>query len=167
MSTTYETSGSIVNENFGVEIMDSEEFMNDDQAKDDFWRLLSELLEEEKVYHDETGISVNGVYTKESAFGVSYKWKDVFFLLDKDNKRIGCAETAYDHKFGTYHIGCVIVTKSYRGRGLGKFLMNCIMNEYPGQEFSLNVSLGNPSGIKFYESLGFHPTDYKMHRPAK
>ena len=162
MAMTYKAPSSMNNESFGIEVMNSAEFIVDEQAKDDFWRLLSELLEEEKVYHSSTRISVNGVYSRESALSIADKWDKIFFVLDKDNKRIGCAETEWDHKFGTYHIGCVVMTKLYRGRGLGQFLMNTLMNEYPGQEFMLNVSKGNPNGVKFYESLGFHITDFRM-----
>lgn len=167
MAMQYKLPGTINNEQFGVEIIPIEEFLKDSQAKNDFYKLLMELVEDENEYRKTTHLTLNGIYTPESTFSTAKEWDKIYFVLDGQNHRIGCCQTNYDTRFATIHVGCVVITKLFRGRGLGNMLMNRVVEDHPGQDLTLTVSAGNPRGIKFYQDKGFTVTDYKMVLVAK
>lgn len=162
MSMQYVLPNSNINTGFGIEIMSLEDLMADDKAKEDFWQLFSKLTNEEVAFHHAVGLTLNGGYTKEALLSYCKDHEQVFFVTDDNNRRIGCCEIRYDRKFDTHRVCCVYIDSKYRGRGLGKLLMQEVIREYEGKDLSLNVSAGNPIAMKLYASLGFTVTDHVM-----
>lgn len=70
-------------------------------------------------------------------------------------KQIGFARVISD--YATYaYIGDVFVLESFRGRGLGKWLMECIM-QHPGLQGLRRWSLVTRDAHALYAQLGFTP----------
>lgn len=60
------------------------------------------------------------------------------------------------------HIHNVTVRKNWRNLGIGKKLMDDLLNQ-PLVEFRLEVNPNNESAIKLYEKLGFEQTGIEQH----
>jgi GNAT superfamily N-acetyltransferase len=90
-----------------------------------------------------------------------------FGLYAKD-KQIGFARVITD--YATYaYIGDVFVLESFRGRGLGKWLMQCVM-KHPRLQGLRRWSLVTSDAHGLYAQLGFeplkNPQNYmEVHRP--
>jgi len=77
------------------------------------------------------------------------------FGMYADGKQIGFARVISD--YATYaYIGDVFVLESFRGRGLGKWLMECIM-QHPGLQGLRRWSLVTRDAHALYAHLGFTP----------
>ncbi len=77
------------------------------------------------------------------------------FGLFADRKQVGFARVISD--CATYaYIGDVFVLESFRGRGLGKWLMECIM-QHPGLQGLRRWSLVTRDGHGLYSQFGFEP----------
>jgi GNAT superfamily N-acetyltransferase len=84
-----------------------------------------------------------------------------FALLDRD-RMIGLARAVTDRE--TFAWICdVMIDPDYRGRGLGQFLMRCVV-EHPAIRH-LRMILGTQDAHTFYEKVGFHRREV-MRRPA-
>jgi GNAT superfamily N-acetyltransferase len=90
------------------------------------------------------------------------------FGLYAEGKQIGFARVITD--YATYaYIGDVFVLESFRGRGLGKWLMECIM-EHPRLQGLRRWSLVTSDAYGLYSQFGFErlkkPQNYmELHRP--
>jgi len=90
------------------------------------------------------------------------------FGLYADRKQIGFARVISD--CATYaYIGDVFVLESFRGRGLGKWMMECIM-QHPGLQGLRRWSLVTRDGHGLYSQFGFEPLKkpqnyMERHRP--
>ncbi len=56
----------------------------------------------------------------------------------------------------------IYVDRQYRDRGVGKLLMEQMLNSYPTKKFSLSVTKGNEPGVRFYERFGFKQVKEEM-----
>ncbi|WP_299707418.1 GNAT family N-acetyltransferase [uncultured Pontibacter sp.] len=66
------------------------------------------------------------------------------------------------------YIGETIVREEYRGRGIGKELFEAAhkwLSDQGADHLELQVSVQNPRGVRFWESLGFTPSTQHMVRP--
>jgi GNAT superfamily N-acetyltransferase len=90
------------------------------------------------------------------------------FGLYAEGKQIGFARVVSD--YATYaYIGDVFVIESFRGRGLGKWLMECVL-EHPRLQGLRRWSLVTRDAHGLYAQLGFgplkKPENYmELHRP--
>ena len=90
------------------------------------------------------------------------------FGVYAEGKQIGFARVISD--YATYaYIGDVFVLESFRGRGLGKWLMECIM-QHPGLQGLRRWSLVTRDGHGLYAQFGFEllkkPQNYmELHQP--
>ena len=90
------------------------------------------------------------------------------FGVYADGKQIGFARVISD--YATYaYIGDVFVIDSFRGRGLGKWLMECVMH-HPRLQGLRRWSLVTQDAHGLYSKLGFEPLKkpqnyMELHRP--
>jgi N-acetylglutamate synthase-like GNAT family acetyltransferase len=90
------------------------------------------------------------------------------FGLYAERKQIGFARVISD--YATYaYVGDVFVVESFRGRGLGKWLMECVL-QHPRLQGLRRWSLVTRDAHGLYAQLGFgplkKPQDYmELHRP--
>jgi GNAT superfamily N-acetyltransferase len=90
------------------------------------------------------------------------------FGVYSEGKQVGFARVISD--YATYaYIGDVFVLESFRGRGLGKWLMECIM-QHPRLQGLRRWSLVTSDAHGLYAPLGFgplkKPQNYmELHRP--
>ena len=90
------------------------------------------------------------------------------FGVYADGKQIGFARVISD--YATYaYIGDVFVIDSFRGRGLGKWLMECVM-QHPRLQGLRRWSLVTRDAHGLYSKLGFEPLKrpqnyMELHRP--
>ena len=90
------------------------------------------------------------------------------FGVYAQNKQVGFARVISD--YATYaYIGDVFVLEPFRGRGLGKWLMECVM-QHPRLQGLRRWSLVTSDAHGLYEQFGFgplkKPQNYmELHRP--
>jgi GNAT superfamily N-acetyltransferase len=90
------------------------------------------------------------------------------FGVYAENKQIGFARVISD--YATYaYIGDVFVLEPFRGRGLGKWLMECIM-QHPRLQGLRRWSLVTSDAHGLYAQFGFEPLKkpqnyMELHRP--
>ena len=90
------------------------------------------------------------------------------FLLEEEKKIIGMGtlliESKLIHRFGKVgHIEDIVISKEYRGKGLGKYLVERLVeiakNKYNVYKVILNCSDSNKP---FYENCGFQKNQNQM-----
>jgi len=85
----------------------------------------------------------------------------VCFSLFHNSEQIGFARVVTDSTVFSW-LSDVVIKDEYRGRGLGRWLMSCILS-YPsisGTQFVLQTR----SAYRLYENLGFYMSDKLMTR---
>lgn len=87
-------------------------------------------------------------------------YSETFFVAEKDGYIVGyvISRTIGDKA----HIIAIAVDPVYRGRGIGKGLMEATMTAFETKrvkEIYLEVRASNTQAIRFYETLGFHRKD--------
>jgi ribosomal protein S18 acetylase RimI-like enzyme len=101
--------------------------------------------------------------------GLSNHPKSIVFLAEADGLFVGLL-TAFEN-FSTFtakpmvNIHDVIVLKEYRGKGIGRQLMNAVISEAENRgsnRVTLEVRKDNPTAQNLYQSLGFEDTDPSM-----
>lgn len=75
------------------------------------------------------------------------------FGLYDDGRQIGYARFITDHATFAY-MADVFVTDQYRGKGLGRWLVECMLS-YPGTERYRRLLLATTTAAWLYEKLGF------------
>ncbi len=114
------------------------------------WITTKEELNEcyfvrKKVFLDEQGFS----YDADEIDDVAHH---ILFL--DDDKPVGTARLFMDE--GHWHIGRVATLKEYRGKGIGKFMINTCLDKAKELGESDTVILGSQYDAKdFYLKLGF------------
>jgi ribosomal protein S18 acetylase RimI-like enzyme len=107
-------------------------------------------------------IEVNYTFLSEEAYWSKGIPKDLVlrslrnslcFGLYEREQQVGFARAITD--YATYAaIYDVFVLKSYRGRGLGQWLMECLVS-YPGLQGLRSLTLGTSDAHEFYRKIGF------------
>lgn len=103
---------------------------------------------------------------EEAAFSMPWKKKDFEELIESENSQYlviladGCvAGTAgYTDTLGDAYINNVVIDESKRGAGLGKKLLEALIEEGLSKgikNYTLEVRTGNTAAVRLYESLGF------------
>jgi GNAT superfamily N-acetyltransferase len=81
----------------------------------------------------------------------SYLSMHPFYGAYQDNKLVGVIATRNDH----HHIGLLFVDKSYQRKGIGRQLIQHILDMKDEKTITVNAS---PFGHEFYKKLGFVDT---------
>lgn len=82
--------------------------------------------------------------------------------LYKERQQVGFVRAVTDHAVVTW-IGDVIIHPYFRGNGLGKWLVSCLV-EHPALQ-GTNMMLGTKDAHGLYEKFGFERREM-MRRPA-
>lgn len=76
---------------------------------------------------------------------------------------VGMARASSDTEYeNSFFINALFIDKSFRRKGLGKMLMQFMMEKRPGQTMLLHVSMANTEALSFYKSMGFKPASQTM-----
>lgn len=104
----------------------------------------------EKSFNSDRDALIN--YSKESILGEDM---DVYILKDEDKIIASCAvDTSYEDNY----LYKVSVSKDYRGKGIGTYLIKTVINKVTNdnqKNFQLVVVDSNIGAKKLYEKLGF------------
>jgi len=163
---TYELSGEEKNSTFTVEVVDSQTVLSNKTLSDEVVRLFTILTDLEVTYHDAFGLKINGSYTREIILKALTPDVKVFFLKNAEGKYIGMCKMQKSWYKDTYTLSALVIEENYRGRGLGKKLLDSIFTAYNNSNIVLTVSVANPHALQLYRSLGFIDTDIRMVRKA-
>jgi ribosomal protein S18 acetylase RimI-like enzyme len=126
-------------------------------------------------WRDYRNLRLEALETEPLAFGKSYSeeeqgiseqgWKDRIrnmFFAASDGKPIGMAALVVENNLKTKHIAniySVFVGREYRGRGVGKSLLECVVNETEKNKditkIKLSVNTEQTAAIRLYQSCGF------------
>jgi GNAT superfamily N-acetyltransferase len=86
-----------------------------------------------------------------------------FSLYEKD-QQIGFARVVTDYSTCAY-LADVTISKEYRGKGLGKWFIETIVNDERWRDTL--IMLGTKDAHKLYEQYGFRTSEALMKRPNK
>lgn len=163
---TYELKATTKNDGFSVHFVPANEVLENKVLSDEFVRLFNVLTDSEKVYHEQQNLTLNGIYTRDCILD-GLKTKDgVFFLKSNDGHIIGECEVGTSRYIDTLALSGLVIESNYRGRGLGKRILDAVFTHYKNKNIVLTVSVANPHAVNLYRSLGFKDTDIRMVRYA-
>ncbi|WP_379129716.1 GNAT family N-acetyltransferase [Paenibacillus sp. sgz500958] len=74
----------------------------------------------------------------------------------EDGMLIGLVNALSDGAL-TVYFHYLLVHPSYQGKGIGKELMNIMLDRY--HEYKTKVLISYPHAVDFYNRIGFHPED--------
>ena len=92
----------------------------------------------------------------------------LLIVAEVDNKIVGSADLRNGERKRIQHVGTVaiIVVKDYRGLGIGKTLMQTLINWASNNSIIEKIDLGvfsnNTRAIKLYKKLGFTKEGHKV-----
>jgi len=79
---------------------------------------------------------------------------NLFYAFYLDSEIIGVIEI--DYSVNRIHIQSLAVSPRYFRRGVGRGLVQFIMNSYESSRFTVETGLGNYPAVKLYKSFGFN-----------
>ena len=128
--------------------------------KDDYYRGFLRLLEQL------TTVNVDDI-TYDQFLNQLDKIKSKVFVIRHDNQIIGTSSVFIEPKFirklsHVGHIEDVVVEKNYRGKGLGKMLLNHCLRYAKDQNCYKVILNCENKNIKFYEKCGFINKNVEM-----
>lgn len=90
----------------------------------------------------------------------------LFVIARDEGNIIGFAAYYLNHRNSTVFISLISVHKHYRHQGIGKRLVECLINSYSSEYkfIDLEVDKKNEDGQMFYKTMSFHIIE---HRNAK
>lgn len=126
--------------------------------------IIKELWERNRKYHEKISENFNFLYSdiifedRISRFK-SFNEKNIKITIaidDRNSEVIGYSISTLEHNKG--EIETIHVLENYRGKGIGKFLINSHISWLKANNCSsivLSVDYSNANTIKFYKSIGF------------
>ena len=93
---------------------------------------------------------------KEHFRDLVYNDDAVYLVILLDGKIVGCA--GYTDAVGEGYINNVVISEDVRGRGLGRKLMEAVIESGHARginDFTLEVRVSNDPAVNLYKSLGF------------
>ena len=75
------------------------------------------------------------------------------YVYEEDNKVLGFIQTEYHYEITD--IINIAVDANYQGKGIGKRLIQYVLDNCNSDKLMLEVKANNTSAIKLYESMGF------------
>ena len=104
------------------------------------------------------------------AFAAAVKVSELasFWLTDGDQNVLGFGQ--FYVRLGRHHLGRLVINPAYRSNGLGKLLVQKLIEQAHQQQQASGESLfvlrHNVAAIKCYQSLGFDFADYPEQIPG-
>ena len=103
---------------------------------------------------------------EEAAFTMPWKREDFKDLIESDKSiylvalcdGVVVGAAGYTDTVGEGYINNVVVDEKYRGRGIGKALVERVINDGEANgifDYSLEVRVSNEPAVRMYKSLGF------------
>ena len=91
-----------------------------------------------------------------------------FALISDRDELVGFGQIF--EKNNRLHLARIIIAPEHRGKGLGKRLCQCLIQEgiknFGRKEFSLNVYTSNKNAYNLYQNLGFYPDNAPKNFPS-
>lgn len=134
-------------------------------------REISEISKESIKFHSKyetIRYDVNKIIPFYTAWLEKLIQKNVFLVTELDKRVVGYVCGDIKEWYPDYKIGSVIdlaVKKEYQGKGIGKKLLNSIVDlfkEKNCKEIKIDVHMKNKKAFNLYKSLGFGPWKYEM-----
>ena len=99
---------------------------------------------------------------------IRFSGNNSFSLISNTEELIGFGQIF--EKNNRLHLARIIVAPEYRGKGFGRRLCQCLIQEglkrFGRKEFSLNVYTGNKNAYNLYQNLGFYPDHAPKNFPS-
>lgn len=127
-------------------------------------RIWRQLIESEDEYRKEFGIEYKTDYPdNQPIIDAIKKSKSKVYLVKKENgDLIGMACTSDTQFKNIYYISDVVILDEFRGQGIGKVLMQQILEDNVPAVPTLSVELSNKHAVDLYRDLGFTEYSIKM-----
>lgn len=103
----------------------------------------------------------NTVFVDEQGFSEEFDYIDdisIHFVIYDGNTAIGVCRIYDENNTGEYHVGRVAVRKEYRGKGIGKMLMDKAFEKIKELGGKCAVLSAQKQAQGFYESCGYKCT---------
>ena len=124
------------------------------------WR---QLIDAENNYRQEYGIKYEVEYVRDEQIIEALKGVKSLYLVKKESgELIGIACTKETQFNNIYYISDVAILEEFRGQGIGKVLMEQIMQDNVPGVPTLMVDLNNKHAVDLYRDLGFVECSVKM-----
>lgn len=124
--------------------------------------LLTIIFDLHKNWHPDIFDNSGSKYSLEKVKEKIKNSEEDIFVFDYKGKIIGYLFGYLKDNY--YFVDDICVDPDYRGKGVGKNLINHLNEK---NEIRLNVWCLNREALAFYESLGFSPLTTILRRPAK
>ena len=126
-------------------------------------RIWRQLIEKENEYRAPVGIKYEHQYVLDAPIiDAIKKSKEKVYLVKKGNDIIGMACTSNTSFENIYNISDVVVLEEFRGKGIGKVLLEHILEDNVPKVPILGVELENKHAVDLYRSMGFVEYSMKM-----
>lgn len=116
-----------------------------------------------KIYYNE--LTDDEKYIRETVFVKEQGFKEEFDSIDNfsthilvyghNNKAIGCGRFYFDKEKNCFIIGRVAILKEYRKQGVGKFLIEKLIEEIKKKDAKVVYLSSQKRAVDFYENCGF------------
>ena len=153
-----------ITEDFEIVSCTPEKVFTNDRDKAAICKVWRELISAENDYRVKYGIEYKSTFDNDDAIvdGMIRLGGKIYMVKDHNNDVIGIAIVKDTQFKNIYSITDVSITEEHRGKGIGKVLMQTIMEENVPAVPSLTVELDNTHAIDLYRSLGFVEYGLKM-----
>ena len=151
-------------EDFEIVSGTPEEVFTNDRDKSAICKVWRELITAEDDYRVKYGIEYKNKFDNDEAIvtGMTKLGGKIYLVRDHSGDVIGIAIVKDTQFKNIYNISDVSITEEHRGKGIGKVLMQTIMEENVPAVPSLTVELDNTHAVDLYRSLGFVEYGLKM-----
>lgn len=78
----------------------------------------------------------------------------LFNMIEIDNVSIGIITVKIKDKH--FHISRLYILPEFQGKGIGKYVINQLIDKYKIDKITLDVEVSNQNAINFYKNLGFN-----------
>lgn len=95
-----------------------------------------------------------------------YIWKNtVLKAVNEEGDILGVGAIEYSTAFNAYEIGHMWVHPKYMGYGIGRLLLNALINHARKTGIQQLYAVSDPNARKFYEKMGFVLTGQQESKP--
>ena len=153
-----------ITEDFEIVSGTPEEIFSNDRDKAAICKIWRELITSENDYRVKYGMKYKSDFGDDNLImeGMIKLGGRLYLVRDHNGDVIGIAIVRDTQFKNLYNISDVSITEEHRGKGIGKVLMQTIMEENVPAVPSLTVELDNTHAVDLYRSLGFVEYGLKM-----
>ena len=126
-------------------------------------RIWRQLIDKENEYRASFGIKYASQYVMDDPIiDAIKKSKEKIYIVKKAENIIGMACTSNTSFDNIYNISDVVILEEFRGKGIGKVLLEHILEDNVPRVPTLGVELENKHAVDLYRSMGFVEYSMKM-----